>query len=40
MTLIYVAKLGLTAQTTNVSIQKIDGSILETYKIMIASFLL
>ncbi len=35
-----VTKLGLNAQKTNVGAQKIDGSLLETYGIVSASFLL
>ncbi len=38
MTLAYVAKLGLTTQKTDVGDQKIDGSTLVTYEIVIVRF--
>ena len=38
MTLAYVANLGLTAQKTYISTQKIDGFILVTYEIVIIGF--
>lgn len=38
MTLAYAAKLGLTIQNTSVKAQKIDGSTLETYSIVLAGF--
>ena len=38
MTPIYTAQLGLKVQKTNVSAQKIDGSLLKTYAIVIAIF--
>ena len=34
----YVEKLGLKARKTNVGAQKVDGSALETFKIVIADF--
>lgn len=40
MTSIYAAKLGFFTQKTNFSTQKIDGSILETYGMIIKSFLI
>lgn len=40
MTAAYAAKLSLRPRPTNVSAQKIDGSVLETYSITSASFLL
>ncbi len=40
MTSIYIAKLGLITRKTNIGAQKIDGSILETYKMVIAGFLI
>ncbi len=36
----YTTKLGLTTQKISVGAQKIDGSLLETYDIVSASFLL
>lgn len=39
MTLAYVAELGLNLWKTNVCAQKIDGLALETYGIVITSFL-
>ena len=38
MTLRYILKLGLKIYSTNVKVQKIDGSILKTFKIVLASF--
>lgn len=38
ITLIYVLKLGLRVRQTKVKAQKIDGSTLETFKIVLASF--
>ena len=38
MYLTFVEKLDLVVQTTNVGTQKIDGTTLETYKIMVAAF--
>ena len=38
MYLTFVEKLGLVVQTTNVGTQKIDDTILETYKIVVAAF--
>ncbi len=35
----YVAKLGLTTRITRIRAQKIDGSLLETYGMVLASFL-
>ncbi len=40
MTPAYATKLGLTARKTSVRAQKIDGSPLETYGMVTASFLL
>lgn len=40
MTPAYVVKLGLTTQKTSVEVQKIDGSKLEVYDMVLASFLL
>ena len=40
MTLAYATKLGFTTQKTCVKAQKIDTSLLETYDIVSASFLL
>lgn len=40
MTSAYIAILRLKPRPTNVGTQKIDGSILETYDIALASFLL
>lgn len=39
MILAYIAKLDLVIQKTDIGIQKIDSSILETYKMVIAGFL-
>lgn len=39
MTLAYILKLGFITQKTSVRAQKIDGSILETYDMVSASFL-
>ena len=36
--LTFAEKLGLVVQTTNVSAQKIDGTTLKTYKMMVAAF--
>ena len=38
MTLAYPVQLGLKMQKTDISAQKIDGSLLETYGIVIAAF--
>ena len=38
MTLVYAAHLGLKVRVTNVGVQKIDGSSLATYGIVIAAF--
>ena len=38
MTLAYAAQLGLKVQKTNINNQKIDGSLLEIYSIIIATF--
>ena len=38
ITLAYAKKLGLRTRKTNVGAQKIDGSLLETYEIVIAAF--
>ena len=38
MTLAYAKKLGLQTQKTNVGAQKIDGSLLGTYGMVIAAF--
>ena len=38
MTAAYVSKLGLQVRRTNVGAQKIDGSTLETFEIVLASF--
>ena len=38
MTLAYAAQLGLKVQKTNASTQKIDGSLLKTYSMVIAGF--
>ena len=38
MSLAYVKKLGLKTWKTNVRAQKIDGSTLETFEILIANF--
>ena len=38
MALVYAKNLGLWTQKTDVRAQKIDGSLLETYKIVIAAF--
>ena len=38
MTPAYAAQLNLKMQKTNVSAQKIDGSLLQTYGIVIAAF--
>ncbi len=40
MTPVYAAELGLTTRKTSVGAQKIDGSPLETYGMVLASFLL
>lgn len=40
MTLLFIAKLGLRSGHNNVTMQKIDGLSLETYDIVLASFLL
>lgn len=40
MILAYTAKLSLSTQRTSIKAQKIDGSVLETYGIASASFLL
>ena len=36
--LAFVERLGLVVQSTNLGTQKIDGTTLETYKILIAAF--
>ena len=38
MTLVFASKLGLKVRFTNVEAQKIDGSTLTTYKMVIATF--
>lgn len=38
MTLAYAAKLGLSFRKTSVGTQKIDGLVLDTYKMVIADF--
>lgn len=38
MTLPYAAKLGFITQKTSIKAQKIDGSIMETYDMALASF--
>ena len=38
MTLGYASKLSLKVRSTNVGVQKIDDSILETFKMVLASF--
>ena len=38
MTLAYAAKLGLKVRKTYIRVQKIDGSLLKTYSIVIADF--
>ena len=38
MSLIYVKKLGFHIRNTNVGVQKIDGSALKTFKMVIANF--
>ena len=38
MTLAYAAQLGLKVQKTNISAQKIDGSLLANYSMVITSF--
>ena len=38
MKLVYALKLGLKIYLTNVKAQKIDGSTLKTFKIVLASF--
>ncbi len=40
MTLVYIAKLGLITQKTNLNTQKIDSSVLETNKMVIVGFLI
>lgn len=40
MTPAYIVKLDLTTQKTNVGAQKIDDSLLKTYDIVLARFLL
>ncbi len=40
MTSAYAAKLSFTAQKTSIGAQKIDGSLLKTYSMVLASFLL
>ena len=34
----FAKKLGLVVQTTNIGAQKIDGTIFETYKMVVAAF--
>ena len=38
MTLVYILKLGLQIRHTNVRAQKIDGSILKMFEIVLANF--
>ena len=38
MTSRYISKLGLKVRSTNVEVQKIDGSIFEMFEIVLASF--
>lgn len=38
MTPAYIKKLGFQIQKTNIGVEKIDESILETYKMVIAGF--
>ena len=38
MHLVFAERLGLVVQTTNVSAQKIDGTTLETYEIVVVVF--
>ena len=38
MTLTYAAKLGLKVQKINIGAQKIDGSILKTFRMVLADF--